>query len=803
MGAPGGVRWTLILGALAIVGGYLAASLGYLLTLRPAGVVFLWPPSGLMLGVLVLVDRRAWPALLVGSLVGNVGTDLQHGASIPLALAGSAANALEQLVGAHTLQRLCGRRVHLGSRRDVGALLTVIIGTNALTALVGAAVLVNYGTPTFWSAWFNWWTGDGMGMLIVTPVVLTWAHAVRTRDALTIRRAVEAAGSIAAVLVLAAYLLAPGDASVQALESHAYLVFPLVIWSGVRFGPWGSATAALALTFVAAWFGVQGDLPFDRVGRPPSAQVLEVYSYLALAAITSLIPAAILSERVDTERELRESESRFRQIAEYVNEAFFVVDLASRRTLYVSPSWATIWQRPLEEGYDPQLWFEAIHPDDRVAMQRAMEANARGEVTTTRFRIRRPDGSIRWLKGRAFPVHDPSGAVYRVVGVTADVTDLRESEDRFHQAQKMEAVGRLAGGVAHDFNNLLTVILMETDVLDSTPGVAPEARESIGEVRRATQSAAALTRQLLAFSRRQIIEPRVFDLNAAVDDTSKMLRRLIGEDIRLDARLAPGPLGVLADRGQIEQVLTNLAVNARDAMPRGGTLTVRTSVEHSNPGDVTLEVSDTGGGMDAEVLAHAFEPFYTTKEMGRGTGLGLATCHGIVTQAGGRIEIISAIGVGTTVLVVLPRVELPAEPTAEPTATAFPRGDESILLVEDETGVRQVTARILRAQGYQVLEARDGADALRQLAVHRTPVDLLLTDIILPGMSGRELAERIHDTRPEIPTLFASGYSDDVVLQERLIAHDAAFLPKPFTKESLVRRVRDLLDARAPRARRD
>jgi CheY-like chemotaxis protein len=400
-------------------------------------------------------------------------------------------------------------------------------------------------------------------------------------------------------------------------------------------------------------------------------------------------------------------------------------------------------------------------------------------------------------------VHDPSGAVYRVVGVTADVTDLRESEDRFHQAQKMEAVGRLAGGVAHDFNNLLTVILMETDVLDSTPGVAPEARESIGEVRRATQSAAALTRQLLAFSRRQIIEPRVFDLNAAVDDTSKMLRRLIGEDIRLDLRLAPGPLGVLADRGQIEQVLTNLAVNARDAMPRGGTLTVRTSVEHSNPGDITLEVSDTGGGMDAEVLAHAFEPFYTTKEMGRGTGLGLATCHGIVTQAGGRIEIISAIGVGTTVLVVLPRVELPAEPTAEPTATAFPRGDESILLVEDETGVRQVTARILRAQGYQVLEARDGADALRQLAVHRTPVDLLLTDIILPGMSGRELAERIHDTRPEIPTLFASGYSDDVVLQERLIAHDAAFLPKPFTKESLVRRVRDLLDARAPRARRD
>jgi CheY-like chemotaxis protein len=226
-------------------------------------------------------------------------------------------------------------------------------------------------------------------------------------------------------------------------------------------------------------------------------------------------------------------------------------------------------------------------------------------------------------------------------------------------------------------------------------------------------------------------------------------------------------------------------------------------VEHSNPGDVTLEVSDTGGGMDAEVLAHAFEPFYTTKEMGRGTGLGLATCHGIVTQAGGRIEIISAIGVGTTVLVVLPRVELPAEPTAKSAATAFPRGDESILLVEDETGVRQVTARILRAQGYQVLEARDGADALRQLAVHRTPVDLLLTDIILPGMSGRELAERIHDTRPEIPTLFASGYSDDVVLQEQLIAHDAAFLPKPFTKESLVRRVRDLLDARAPRDRRD
>lgn len=507
------------------------------------------------------------------------------------------------------------------------------------------------------------------------------------------------------------------------------------------------------------------------------------------------------------EAALRESEERFRQMAEHIKEAFFVIDLSNWRPLYISPTWAEIWGRPVTDAYaNPQMWFETIHPDDRATMRADQERSIRGEPTTSVVRVVRPDGSVRWVRGRAFPVRNVEGRVYRMVGVSEDITELRRAEEQMAQAQKMEAVGRLAGGVAHDFNNLLTVILGETEIAQADLAPGHPLAESLAEVRRAGERAAVLTRQLLAFSRRQLVEPTVFPLNGVVVEMTKMLRRLIGEDLELVVKMAPDAGAVRMDRGQIEQVLANLVVNARDAMPGGGTLTIETQNVQLDEDDarghgdlapgryVFLAVSDTGAGMTDDVKARAFEPFFTTKEQGKGTGLGLATCYGIVKQAGGHIAVYSEVGVGTTMKVYLPLVggEVGTRETVE--ATALPRGTETVLVVEDEGAVRRVAVRVLQGLGYGVVEARDRDEALRVLEVHPGHIDLLLTDVVLPGIGGRELADRVTAARPGIKVLFTSGYTADVILQHRLLEHDVALLQKPFTRESLARKVRDVLD---------
>jgi PAS domain S-box-containing protein len=776
-----------------------------LLVLRPSGVVFVWPPSGIVLGALILVQPRLWPGILAGSALGNAAADFQHGASVALALSGAAINALEQALAATVLLRMSGQQMRLATLRDVGALvLGAVVLSNALTATLGALVLQGYSRLPFWRAWFNWWAGDGMGMLVLAPLVLSFTHAWRARRRPSAAGVAETAVVTAAVVAVAALLLVDSGTP-RGLTSNAYLVFPLLMWAGIRLGAPGAAICTLALTGVVAWFAVHGALALGT----GSSQLFEVYTYLSLASLSSLVPAAILSERAAAARSLIESEGRFREIADFIDEAFFVADVAERKTLYVNKGWATIWGRPIQDGYDGRIWFEAIHPEDRAAMAASMQANGVGEATTNVFRIVRPDGEVRWLRGRAFPVRDDQGVVRRVAGVTADITELRDVEQRYIQAQKLEAVGRLASGVAHDFNNLLTVIIGEAESVRDA-ALTRENSESLTAIRHAANRAAGLTRQLLSFSRRQIIEPRVFDMNIAVADTAKMLRRLIGEHIGLDIRLAREALGVLADRGQVEQIITNLAVNSRDAMPDGGTLTVTTEAAGDEPPDpttdagnepsamgwVALTISDTGVGMSADVLAHAFEPFFSTKGRAEGTGLGLATCYGIATQAGGRISISSTLGKGTAVRTLLPRVPV-ASTTAEPSSLPMqPHGTERILLVEDDSAVRAITARLLTAQGYSVIEARDATSALHEL--HRThdPIHLMVTDVVLPGVGGRELADIVTTTWPDIKVLFVTGYTDDVVLKGKWFSDQLAVLQKPFSADQLGRRVRDVLDRR-------
>jgi two-component system cell cycle sensor histidine kinase/response regulator CckA len=431
-----------------------------------------------------------------------------------------------------------------------------------------------------------------------------------------------------------------------------------------------------------------------------------------------------------------------------------------------------------------------------------------GLVRDFETQARRRDGTLIWLRDSARVVRDAHSNVLYYEGILEDVTERKQLEEQLRQSQKMEAVGRLAGGVAHDFNNLLTIISGYSDLLLDTPPLQERSRAHVEEIKKAGNRAATLTRQLLAFSRSQVLAPQVLDLNAVVTNVDKMLRRLIGEDVDLVTILGEKLGSVRADPGQIEQVIMNLAVNARDAMPQGGKLTIETSNvaldaayarTHMTvmPGEyIMLAVSDTGIGMDAQTQAHIFEPFFTTKEKGKGTGLGLATVYGIIKQSGGYIWVYSEPGLGATFKVYLPRVERPSGEVGQGTAAESPaKGHETILLVEDEPALRAMVRNVLESKGYKVLEARHGEDALMVSELHRGPIDLLLTDVVMPGMSGRELAEHLVSADKNTKVLYMSGYTDDAIVHHGVLGSDMAFLQKPFSPDSVVRKVREVLDA--------
>ena len=519
------------------------------------------------------------------------------------------------------------------------------------------------------------------------------------------------------------------------------------------------------------------------------------------------IVAIDITARKQVESLLHESETRFRQLAENIPAVFWLGEIDPPRAIYVSPAFERIWGRSRESHYaDPVSFFESVHPEDRGRL-RSAQARLFNEGFDVEFRIVHPDGSVRWVHDRGLLVPEVPGSPRRAAGITTDVTEHKLLEEQLRQAQKMESLGRLAGGMAHDFNNLMTAVLGHASFAAAALPETHEARAELDEIREAALRASELTRQLLAFARRQLVAPRIVDVNALVVSLDGMLRRLIGEDVELSTLLESGPLCARIDPSQLEQVLVNLAVNARDAMPAGGRLvlvsadvTVHEARHPALPAGryVRVSVSDTGHGIAPELIEHLFEPFFTTKESGRGTGLGLATCYGIVRQCGGHVEVESAPGAGARFDVYLPRVEGP--PSAVPAAAEgrLPRGTETVLLVEDERSVRAVTQRMLRAQGYCVIEAGDGVEALALAQRHAGPIHLLVADVVMPRMGGIELAERLRALRPETRVLHVSGYVDRAIWDGPVPAAGAAFLQKPFLPETLARKVREVLGG-APR----
>ena len=634
--------------------------------------------------------------------------------------------------------------------------------------------------------------------------------------------------------------------------------------------------------------------------------------------ITGLVGITLdITNRKQADEALRESEERFRELAENIREVFWISSPDKLRLIYVSPTYEAVWGRTCQSLYaDPLSWIEAIHPEDRARIfAGAHERQATGEYDVE-YRILRPDGTQRWVHDRAFPIRNAQGEVVRIAGVAADitahrqaveevgrlaafpqmnpnpvleltaegaviycnaaatalagelgfarpgemlppgtadivreclathrsrirlevpygkrivswsfypipdrgvvhcyagdVTDQRQLAEQLRQSQKLESVGRLAAGIAHDFNNLLTVIQGYSDILRMELADRPRSAEAVAEIAAAGERAANLTRQLLLFSRKQVAQRSLVDLNELTGNLTKMLGRLLGEDIALRLDCRPGLPLVSADPGMIEQVITNLAVNARDAMPAGGRLKIATSVvdldaahvrgnAEAQPGRfVCLTVADTGSGIAPETLAHIFEPFFTTKEVGKGTGLGLATVYGIVMQHQGVVEVTSQPGEGTRFHIYLPAASrAETESTAAAMSGGVQGGNETILLVEDEALVLPMMEALLRRAGYTVLSAMSGVAALAVWKEHGPRIDLLLSDLVMPGgLSGLQLAERLRAQRPGLRVIFMSGYSPDLRGGLPGIEEGINFLQKPFSHPALLQTVRRQLDSR-------
>jgi PAS domain S-box-containing protein len=515
-----------------------------------------------------------------------------------------------------------------------------------------------------------------------------------------------------------------------------------------------------------------------------------------------------ITPRMRAEQALRASEDRYRSLVELATSVIVVVDDAGRITEFNREAEAFFGISRLDAlGRDYVECCVSEAQREQVAADLArIRAGEALQGRESAFVQR--DGTHKAFLWNATRLTDSRGEAPQLLVIGQDISELRRLEHQLLLAQRMEGIGRLAGGIAHDFNNLLTAILGHAEMAQDDVAPTDPARGNIAEITRAAQRAADLTRQLLAFARRQIIEPRIVDLNGLVLNVDRMLRRLLGEDIELVTVQDPDLWRVRIDPGQFEQVLVNLAVNARDAMPAGGTLVIETRNVHLDeefarqhatvqPGPhVLLAVSDTGVGMDAEVLAHIFEPFFTTKEVGKGTGLGLATCYGIVKQNRGSIWVDSERAIGTTFRIYLPRADAVVV-GAEPVEARVPeqtRGTETVLLVEDEVLVRNLAADALRRHGYQVLSASTGVEALELASQMIHPIDVLVTDVVMPQMGGEQLAVRLLGERPSLKVLFISGYTDMAVLQHGTLIPGTALLQKPFTPGQLVHRVRQLLD---------
>jgi len=805
----------------------LAGKAGLALASVNASATPVWLPTGIAIAAMLAFGSRAWPYVFAAALIVNQTTTGSWSSSIFIA----AGNTGEALVARLCVVRLANGRDAFRRVRDVllfvllaGLLSPMVSATVGVTTLSlhGAASWGNYAT-----IWLTWWLGNATGAIIGAPLLLLWIWSGRpTWSGVQI-------GELA--LLTAATAVIGWIIFVEVNRPLTFLCIPLCIWAGFRFGPREAAAVSALLSSMALWATVHGLGPFAF--QSSNAALLSVQAFTAVTMLVGLIVGAAVTERSRTEEHVRALNDdlerrvrvRTRELERTLDDLRMIESrLAEAQEVAHVGSWE--WQVPEDRGWwsdelyriygcdrqscqpTRETFLRVVHPEDRQRVtELAQQALADGEPFDYEHRIVRPDGEVRTLRGTARVDRDEQGRAVRLLGTAQDITEHRGFEAQLLQAQKRETLGQLVSGVAHDFNNLLTVITGHTDlVLDQVDDTDPN-RESLIEVRNAARRAAALTRQLLIFGQRQALEPDIINLNAVIEAMDPMLRRVLGEQIVVTAALAADLAGIKADVSHIEQILMNLAVNARDAMPGGGQLTLETKnivldAEYGSAKPaaqpagryVRLAVTDTGCGMDDRVKTQIFRPFFTTKQPGQGTGLGLATAYNIVKRSNGYIWVYSELGRGTTFKLYFPAEGAPgpvAAPSSEGVGRELPPGVETVLLVEDDESVRAVARSALLTQGYRVLEARSGDEAGRLVAEEARRIDLVVTDVVMPGMDGPQLVSQLRVIRPALKALFISGYAERAVVQHGLVPTGSPFLEKPFTPEQLLREIRTLLDA--------
>ena len=773
-----------------------------------------WPPTGIALGATLLIGARMWPAIFAGAFLVNV----TSGSSIVTALAIATGNTGEALLSAALVRRFANGLYAFERTRDVLAFVVLggLAGTtlSATAGVTSVAVAGEVTSSEFPSVWLTWWLGNAAGAVIVAPLVILWG--TRPRISWTARQWTELL-LLACTLALVSWIV-----FVESSLPIEFLAIPLCVWAGARFGAREAATVTALLSGLAVWATVGETGPFAE--QPRNTGLLVTQSFMVVAQVVGLGIAAALTElrmaHEDVRRlnealeervaartaELQASEARLAEAQEVAQIGSWEWDVVANEVWW-SDELYRAW-RTSRHAFQPtyEAFLAAVHADDRPLLRSTIERAARdGDAFDVEHRVAPFGGDERIVRSKGRAIRDATGRVVRMVGTAQDVTEYKQLEAQFQQAQKLEALGLLAGGIAHDFNNLITAIGGYTELVLVECDERDPRRNDLFEVRKAADRAAALTRRLLAFSRPQSIQPKMLDVNALVAGIETLLRRTIGEHIELVLDLDADVESIRADAAQLEHVLLNLALNARDAMPDGGRLRFATALvaiseaeprplQRMTPGTyVKLTVSDTGIGMSPETQARIFEPFFTTKPDGQGTGFGLATAYSIIKQWGGYICVASALGCGTTFDIYLPTVLTdvgPEQPMDQLTSEGG--GSETILLVEDDGAVRRLARTVLSTAGYHVLDARDGEEAIVLVGSGRKAIDLLISDVVMPGVSGHELAQRLAQRYANMRVLYTSGYTK-FATQGSGIDLSAPFLPKPFRPADLLTKVREVL----------
>ena len=816
---------------------YLLANRPEVIIIAQLGSAAWYPATGLTIAVMLAISP--WYALLAVLSGVSAGMLIYHQ---PLLSYGQTIGAVGFAAfyagGAYVLRGPLRIDLTFRQRRDV-VLYTAVTTVAALCAAgVGVSCLAgdhSIAWRDFWPTALLWFLGDEIGLLAVAPFLLVHVLPGVRRNVFEITdelpsewndarvkfgwwAALEALAEFMSVCAVLAVMFGPEFGRFQLF----FLSFIPVVWIAMRHGIRRTVTGLLVLNC-----GIVMALRF-YAPTPAPALVVKIALLMFVVSATGLLMGSAVSERwrIDqelldrsrelqlqtktleaTKAELQVSEAKYRAIFEDAVIGIFQRSpdgrtLSANRALAKMAGYETPEQLMADVSNAGELY---VHPDQRDELQRHLVTE--GSVLNFEYQILRKDGKKVWLLQNTRAVKDGQGNVVYYEGTVQDITGHKLLEEQFLQSQKMEAVGRLAGGIAHDFNNALSVISGYSELLQLNLSADNPMRRGLQEIYKAGQRGASLTRQLLAFSRKQPIQPVVIDMNVLVKRTLEMLRRLVGEDIELHFLPESRSAKVKVDPVQIEQVFMNLAVNARDAMPDGGDLSIRIGAVELNESyvqdhpyaktgqHIVVCVSDSGFGMDKETQAHIFEPFFTTKGAGKGTGLGLSTVYGIIEQSGGHVTVYSEPGMGTTFRLYFPATEDDMERVSVvPDPKGLPRGVETILLVEDEDSIRELTRGNLERGGYKVLEASDGQAALQIAARYSQPIHLLLTDVIMPGLDGRALADSILRSRPGIKFLFMSGYTDDLIVHKGVLQPGTALLEKPFNLQSLLSKVREVLD---------